>query len=253
MHHLVVFLLLAGLSLHGTFLTGASAQSLRGSAASLDRQNIQARHHDFTYVRDRKQLQRFVRAGLLVPVPGNRYYRLKAVSFPVARPEVKLFVERLSRQFHRACGQPLIVTSLTRPIRNQPRNASARSVHPTGMAVDLRRPNNRTCRNWLENTLLYLEEQKVLEATRERRPPHYHIAIFPRAYATYVDRVRAGTLAARASGRLTHTVRRNDTLWQLSRRYNTTIRAIQRANDLMSAVIHPGQVLRIPVSKAPRP
>ena len=39
---------------------GVVAQSLRGSAASLDRQNRQARLHDFTYLQGLGQLRRFV-------------------------------------------------------------------------------------------------------------------------------------------------------------------------------------------------
>ena len=229
----------------------AWAQSLRGSTTSLDRQNAQAVRHDFTYLRGPGQLKRFVNAGLLVPVRGNQNFRLKEVSFPFTRPEVGLFIERLSRQYRSACGERLIVTSLTRPLANQPHNASSRSVHPTGMALDLRRPLNRECRRWLEDTLLYLEGRSVLEATREREPPHFHIALYPREYAAYVARIRErNERRARASEGLRHTVRRSDSLWRLSRRYGTTIRAIQRANDLISSVIHPGQVLRIPVATA---
>ena len=178
-------------------------------------------------------------------------FRLKDVSFPVTRPEVKLFIERLSRQYRSACGEQLIVTSLTRPVANQPRNASPLSVHPTGMALDLRRPRNRACRRWIEDTLLHLESRGVLDATRERRPPHYHVALFPQEYAAYVARIgNRVDRPAKTSDGLRHTVRRRDSLWLLSRRYGTTIRAIQRANDLISSVIHPGQVLSIPVAMA---
>ena len=173
-------------------LPDAAAQSLRGSAASLARQNHQARRHDFTYLRGTDHVRRFVGAGLLVPVGGNRDYALKDVSFPYARPEVKLFIDRLTGQHRRACGDRLVVTSLTRPRSHQPRNASPRSVHPTGMALDLRRPQTPACRRWLEQTLLYLERRQVLEATYERRPPHYHVAIFPRDYRAYVARITSG-------------------------------------------------------------
>ena len=74
----------------------AGAQSLRGSRTSLDRQTRQAHGHDFTYLAGPTQLRRFVDAGLLVPVGDTRDYRLEKVSFPVARPEVKLFIERLA-------------------------------------------------------------------------------------------------------------------------------------------------------------
>ena len=154
-----------------TLLLGATAeaQSLRGSRASMDRQNAQARAHDFTFLRDGRHVTTFVNSGLLVPLRGNSNYELHAVSYPYARPEVKLFVERLSAQFRAACGEKLVVTSLTRPQNGQPRNASARSVHPTGMALDIRRHNTPTCRRWLERVLLSLEGSGVLEV--EPRTP----------------------------------------------------------------------------------
>lgn len=187
------------LSLIGTiviFYAGdAAAQSLRGSRSSLDRQNREARGHDFTYVRGPSQLTRLVGAGLLVPVEGNADYSLADVSYPVARPEVQLFIERLSGQYREACGVPLVVTSLTRPRSSQPPNASSRSVHPTGMALDLRRPATRACRRWLESTLLYLERKGVLDATLERRPPHYHVAVFPDDYIAYVATVTGRDIA----------------------------------------------------------
>lgn len=244
-----LFLLMTGLIALGASAGPVDAQSLRGSAASLDRQNAAAAEHDFTFLRGPTELQRFVGAGLLVAVTDTRDYRLHAVSFPFTRPEVKLFIERLSSQYRSACGEQLVVTSLTRPQSHQPRNASPRSVHPTGMALDLRRPNNSRCRRWLEDTLLYLEQRHVLDATRERYPPHYHVALFPRAYARYVEDLTGQTphaIQARASV-VHHTVRRRDTLWKISQQYGTTPAQIRRANHLSSSLIHPGQQLTIPV------
>ena len=251
------------------------AQSLRGSAASLDRQNEQAHAHDYTYLQTSSQVRRFVGAGLLVPVRDTDTYWLKDVSFPFARPEVKTFIDRLASQYRSACGESLVVTSLTRPQSRQPRNASPRSVHPTGMAIDLRRPSNPRCRSWLEDVLLSLEMRSVLEATRERRPPHYHVALFPNRYATYVSSLtrsvrpgeptvpaperteRAlvaveaaltgeGTVTAADSGIATHVVRRRETLWEIARQHGITPAELRRANGLASTLIHPGQVLRIP-------
>jgi hypothetical protein len=192
-NHRILLLLIAAMTVGAG---DAAAQSLRGSRASLDRQNREAQGHDFTYLRGPQQLERFVDAGLLVSVEGNGDYALADVSYEVARPEVKLFIERLSRQYRAACGEPLVVTSLTRPQSSQPPNASDRSVHPTGMALDLRRPAAGACRRWLESTLLYLEEKKVLDATLERRPPHYHVAVFPDDYVAYVSRITGRAVAA---------------------------------------------------------
>ena len=219
----------------------AAAQNLRGSASSLDRQTAQATRHDFTFLAGAAQLRRFVDAGYLVPVDGNQDYRLKDVSFPVARPEVRLFIERLSSQYRRACGEQLVVTSLTRPLSHQPRNASDRSVHPTGMAVDLRRPAGR-CRQWLEETLRALEARDVLEATAERRPPHYHVAVFPERYAAYVDRLIARAAAVSS----VYTVRPGDTLWKIARRHRTSPRTLQQLNSLSSTRIYAGQALTVP-------
>ena len=229
--------------------SAAQAQSLRGTWQSLDKQNREAKRQDFTYISNSSQVYRFVDAGLLVALYGNENYELKAVSFPYARPESKLFIERLSAQYRRACREKLVVTSLTRPLSNQPRNASSRSVHPTGMAMDLRRPNGGPCREWLDSTLLYLEGRDLIEATLERRPPHYHIAVFPNQYRGYVARVAKmseSQLLAEMADNSTYMVRRNDTLWRISKRFGTTPEHLQRVNDLKSSMIYPGQVLKVP-------
>ena len=210
----------------------------------MDRAYRMANSHDFTFLRDARQLQRFVNGGYLVRVPSGRNYELHAVSFPYARPEVALFIERLSGQYRRACGEDLIVTSLTRPLNRQPRNASEFSVHPTGMAVDLRRSVSRACRSWLERVLISLERSGVVEATRERYPAHYHVAVFPRQYGAYVERLVARDRARTAEAR--YTVRSGDSLWTIARRHGTTVDRLQVANGLRGSRIYRGQVLTVP-------
>jgi LysM repeat protein len=183
-------------------VTTAGAQTLKGSRASVDRQYAVAVQHDYSFLDNTKDVGRFVDLGLLVPVRGSSNFELASVSFPYARPGVRTFVDRLAQQYRAACGERLVITSLTRPTGKQPRNASDQSVHPAGMAVDLRISKLSRCRSWLERTLLALEKQGVLDATKERRPAHYHVALFPQQYLTYVARVEnrsATKLAANTS------------------------------------------------------
>ncbi len=231
----VGFLLAAG------FPVASESATLRPTRGSLDIQNREARRHDFTYIQTPSQVKTFVSKGYLEPVPQETSdYFLKEVSFPYSRPEVRMFIERLSEQYRSACGEKLVVTSLTRPKSRQPRNASHRSVHPTGMALDLRRPWNRTCRGWLEHTLVTLEAKDILEATLERSPPHYHIALFPKQYARYVDQLRHAPVEN------TYMVMRGDTLWKIAQRHKTTIDVVKRKNGLRSSRIYPGQILQVP-------
>src|SRR4051812_40291190 len=111
------------------------ATGLAGSHASMERQNAVARENDFSFVRTWRQIEDLVDQGLLVPARGNADYKIAGVSHPVTRPSTRTFVERLGRQYHESCGSPLVVTSLTRPISEQPENASDLSVHPAGMAA----------------------------------------------------------------------------------------------------------------------
>lgn len=238
----------AVLLLYGLAPPPAEAASLLPTRPALLRQVHAARDHGFTYLDTRSDVARFVREGYLVALPGNTDYQVKSsVTLPYARPEVKLFVERLSTQYRTACGERLVVTSLVRPKALQPPNSSPLSVHPTGMAIDLRVSDSRRCRSWLESALIGLEAGGLLEAARERRPPHYHVVLFPRQYATYVA-AKTGHRAEPAEGVIAYRVRRGDSLWTIARTHGTTVRTLQQTNGLASTKITPSQVLKVPVS-----
>lgn len=214
--------------------------------SSVNRQYRAARDHDFTFLRSAGQIQEFVEAGYLIEVPGNAHYVLNEnLSHPFARPEVKLFLERLGAQYRAACNEPLVITSLTRARTDQPRNASGLSVHPTGMAVDIRRSHQPTCRIWIEDALLGLERIGVVEATRERWPPHYHVAIFPQPYARYVAALPDPSLPD-PSEVVHYTVRSGDSLWTIARDHGIEVDALKEANNLQGNQIYAGQTLRIP-------
>ncbi|GLC25981.1 DUF5715 family protein [Roseisolibacter agri] len=173
-------------------VASANPTALGGSMASMVRQHRVAESEGLAFSRTEARVDRLVADGALEPVPGNAdYIVLESVGHKVARPEVRLLVERLAAQYRAATGDPLVVTSLVRPLDEQPANAHRLSVHPAGIAMDLRVPANAESRRWLERTLLALERAGVLDVTREQRPPHYHVAVFPAAYRAYVAKLDA--------------------------------------------------------------
>jgi hypothetical protein len=217
------------------------AQSLVGSRESLLRQDEQAQAHGFTYLRTSADVRDYAKRGLLVRLRGNADYDVESdeVSFPYARPEVKLFIERLADQYRSACGEKLVVTSLTRPITRQPRNASVLSVHPTGMAADLRRSSSPACRTWLEATLLDLEGRNVLEATKEQYPPHYHVALFPAPYLRSINsgelpRVELASVDVPDDPPSRHATRVRHAVYKRSRRSHAAL-AVKRTGHLRHA------------------
>lgn len=241
MKNLTAALVAATLSV---FIIPAQAQqpSLAGSRASMERQHQHAVHAGYTFTRTSRAVNELVEGGDLVRVSANRHVTIHNVSYPYAKPAVKTLIERLGAQYYNACGEKLTVTSLTRPIERQPANAASDSVHPTGMAVDLRIPQKQSCRSWLERTLLALEENDILDVTRERNPPHYHVAVFPDPYVNYLAGIQGQSTE--------YTVRRGDTLSRVASTMGTTVAQLRSANGLRGDLINIGQKLLIPGSGA---
>jgi hypothetical protein len=186
MNKIIRMTLVMTVGLTGTAM--ASTPSLRGSPASMVQQNQVAKEHSLTFYRTTAQIHEAVAKGDLVELTGNENYAVADfVRHPYLQPEGLLFVERLSAQYREACGQKLVVTSAVRPSNGQPSNSHRLSVHPAGMAVDLRVSDRASCRSWLESALLGLEARGVLNGIREFHPPHYHVAIFPNQYREYAE------------------------------------------------------------------
>lgn len=227
--------------------TPASAQSLRGSPSSVDRMYYRAVNNGIYFYKTGDGVRRAADEGRFLRLRGNENYDVHDVSYPYVRPATHTFVTRLAAQYKQECGEKLVVTSATRPKTSQPWNSHSQSVHPTGMAVDLRKPAGR-CRTWLRETLLSLERAGMLEATEEYRPPHFHVAVFARPYTQYVER-RGGKVAQEKVTTDKYRVRKGDSLWAIARRNKTSVASIKRANDLASSKIVVGQVLVIPSAR----
>jgi hypothetical protein len=168
---------------------------------SMSRQHQAALQAGYRFYRTPSEVQRAEARGELVAMFGNADYETPRISFPVARPETQRFLERLAREYHTACGERLVVTSLTRAHVTQPGNAHDLSVHPAGLAVDLRVPPRAACRGALEELLLDYRSAGVIEAVKEFAPPHYHLALLPAPFQAWeeeqarLERVAAGSAA----------------------------------------------------------
>lgn len=266
--------LLALLSLSAASLP---AQSLRGSHASVEKMYSRAVLNDLEFYRTSKGVYESVRDGELVLIPITMDMTLDDVTYPFVLPRTKAVLDVFAKKYHQACGERLVVTSAARPRTEQPRNASPQSVHPTGMAIDFRKPAGN-CLTYMRSELVTLEKQGVIEATEERHPVHFHVAVLrtgnfapaarvasaaeATATTTPATPVEPGTAApagatdsaggtvelpprpakARAT---TYTVKRGDNLSVIAKRFGLTVSRLKSLNGLKSSALKPGQKLRV--------
>lgn len=257
---------------------------LRGSQESVQKMWDFATTHGLTFYQTPRDIEKAVAEGKLVPLDGDTTYQLtRGVGFSYATREAKQFVASFAPQYRVACGAPLIVTSAARPTNRQPRNSNPYSVHPTGIAVDLRRPAAGPCQTWLRKALAELEDQGYIEATEERRPVHLHVAVLTEpgkiaalppvgsdALAGVAPRTQRsdGDLTLRSSAPVirvsnprasrasnadgkalggTYRVREGDTLWDVARRSGVSVGALAKANRRSTrGVLKVGTLLRVP-------
>jgi hypothetical protein len=254
----------------------AGSQSLRGSRASVDRMFTRAVSSELDFYSTSKGVYQSVKDGELVLISITMDLTLEDVSYPFVLPKTLDVLNAFAKKYRAACGERLVVTSAARPRTEQPRNASKKSVHPTGMAVDFRRPTGN-CLTWMRSELVALERRGVLEATEERRPVHFHVAVLQRgsfapapaiATATTVAQPPAGnavrpqpaTTIGSAAGEVEpaavsaappspkptkYAVRKGDTLSEIAKKFGTTVARLRSMNGLKGTAIRHGQTLRV--------
>jgi hypothetical protein len=154
----------------------AGAQTLRGSPSSVERAYDTAVSRGLTFHRSAATVQRAVKEKTFVRLTGAGY-RLNRVALPYVLPATRVVLEELAAAYWRACGERLVVTSAVRPVGFRLTNGNARSVHPTGLAFDLRSPHGR-CRTWIRRRLLAMEREGRVDATEERFPAHFHVVVY---------------------------------------------------------------------------
>ena len=158
-------------------LLSIDGATLRGSRQAVDDAYEAAQRRGLAFAGSRREVERAAAEGEYVRLTGGRNYRLKGVGVPYARPATRAFLDGFGARYRTACGEPLTVTSALRPTSVRLPNSVEKTVHPTGMAVDLRAPRAGRCRDWLRRSLLALEADGAIDATEERRPPHFHVVV----------------------------------------------------------------------------
>lgn len=266
-----------------SFAAQLGAQSLRGSQSSVQKMYTRAVRNDLEFFRTSKGVYQSVRDGELVLITVTMDLTLDKVSYPFVLPRTRDVLTVFAKNYRAACGERLVVTSAARPRTQQPRNASPQSVHPTGMAIDFRRPAE-PCLSYMRNELIALERQGILEATEERRPVHFHVAVLQRGGFAPAQAIAAAattsvtapaavpqapvvapapttvdsangivaepeakppvTKAAPASPR-TYTVRRGDSLSEIAKRFGLTVARLKSLNGIRGSTIKAGQKLRV--------
>jgi hypothetical protein len=182
----------------------AFAVPIPASQGHRARENIRVANDRLSRLRTRAALDRFVLAGLLLPVPESaRGFRVVGVPAwrRVARPWTRLFVFQLGTALHGLFGGRLRVTDLTRTAAVQaalaewngnaaPARGPLASAHLTGAAVDLSKVEHSDPEiAWLRVVLRRLSTRGVVSAIEEFAQPHFHVTVF-RDYARYAARLR---------------------------------------------------------------
>lgn len=203
---------------------------LRGTRESVEKMYRFASGNRMPFYLTATNLEHAVAANRLVPLTGDATYELaRGVGFSYATREARDFVLAFAPQYLKACGTPLTVTSAARPSSRQPRNASKHSVHPTGIAVDFRRPYRGPCLTWMRSALATLENDGIIEATEERRPAHMHLAVLIAPGRTVKLPDLSNAVAALAASTPAPTISNRRAKIAMSRRKATKARARARA------------------------
>ena len=155
----------------------ANFAALRGSRPKVQGTFYNTVARGVTFYDGMDEARAAIAAGKFVPLYGDQYYATYRMTLAYATPEARTFIETLAPQFVEHCDEMMVVTSALRPKEKSPRNGSPWTVHPTGIAVDIRKPRNRACWTWLRQRLLDYQAEGIVDATEEFHPPHFHIAV----------------------------------------------------------------------------
>ena len=194
----VLAALVCGVALHAS-----DDRDLAATTESQRIQNERADADDLSRMTNDAMVRRFRRLGLLLPVASSTpsyYLSGLPARFHYLRPWSRLFLKRLSLQFHERFGARLRVTGLVRSAtyqtqldRRNPNAATAagpkRSSHLTGATLDVsKRFMSGPQIDWMRDVLSSLNEREVVYALEEFSQPCFHVMVH-KSYTGYVKQL----------------------------------------------------------------
>jgi len=174
-----------------------TVKPLRGSFASLERQNERLQSDGLSSIQNDKELKTRVDGKNLVPLPASA--NLKVSEIPeqrrYCRPWTAHFLVDLARDHEDAFHKPLEVSSAVRTVAYQkqlkrvngnaaPAQGEVVSPHLTGAAIDI--PKDGFSRQevmWMRHRLLALQQSGKLDVEEEFQQSCFHITV----YKTYLQ------------------------------------------------------------------
>jgi hypothetical protein len=97
---------------------------------------------------------------------------------PYALPSTVAFATEMSVAYNTfGCGR-LVIKDTLRLTTERPKNGSPESVHPAGMALDIRTKYIPVeCADWLRTYISQKEAEGKVDGTQEWKPEHLHIVV----------------------------------------------------------------------------
>ncbi|MGB7266852.1 MAG: DUF5715 family protein [Terracidiphilus sp.] len=174
-------------------LRGGMPAPLRGSLASLERQNERLDAEGLERIEDEDDLQSRIADKLLVPVPASSALTVNAnlpVNHRYCRPWTARFLADLARAHAALFHRPLQVNSAVRTVEYQKRlmeiNGNAApaegdivSPHVTGATVDIAKQGlSRAEIAWMRRRLLALQDEGKIDVEEEFQQACFHITVY---------------------------------------------------------------------------
>jgi len=170
-----------------------TASALRGSTASLLRQNQRLAADNLERILDEDDLSARIARKLLVPIPASAALGVNTdlpAPHRYCRPWTALFLSDLARAHQAAFHRPLLVTSAVRTVDYQrrliainpnaaPAEGDIISPHIMGAAVDIAKDGLSSQELlWMRRHLLALQAQNKIDVEEEFGQACFHISVY---------------------------------------------------------------------------